>query len=519
MKQKMKLLKKNLFGVFLMSTLALIPMGILHADDTKILWGIGDNFGGATGSALLKDADVKLLSHWYNGRQDLSWIRGYKNSNTISNHYGNGYGIQLIVWLAQNRTTADYAITEQFLIDIKELTEIFKGNGPNYGPLYIVLFTELETYPPAGGGEAAEVYKQKLSQAYINAAEVIHDTYNKAQVGLGFGGYDWPEQVPSNRNIDRWEAAIAASDFTCVQQMQSYKNWQQIPGKTRNSVRQLGTYGKPVMISHFKIWSGGPDDNPDPYEKKVADAQGAFNSFMDNMFTETSLSSMYSDGLRAWVFMNDEYIRKHCDDDEVYLRAMNFVKNHNNKNPLMSRQVLPPPPIENVDVLLEYPFDDGSFNPVISNEAGFSATALTNHYLSFDIFDSPEDPHGANGGKWIQDHGQGPDHVNAISEAEAVNQNSGNQKNNYLSFTVTPESGNKLDFSWLTFDIQARTGDPDEPPALTYHAALYSSKQGWNSRIGNTISVTSNGVRHLFNVNIPFLLFCPKIVSIYHPFH
>ena len=93
MKQKMKLLKKNLFGLFLLCILLLIPPGILHADDnnTQILWGIGDNFGGATGSALLQDADVKLLSHWYNGRQDLSWIRGYKNSNTVSNHYGNGY--------------------------------------------------------------------------------------------------------------------------------------------------------------------------------------------------------------------------------------------------------------------------------------------------------------------------------------------------------------------------------------------------------------------------------------------
>ena len=397
----------------------------------------------------------------------------------------------MIVWLAQNRQTADYAIGEQFLTDIKELTEIFKGNGPNYGPLYIVLFTELETYPPAGE-PASENYKRALSDNYLKAVEIIRDTYDKAQVGLGFGGYSWPEQVPASRDVARWEEAIAVSDFTCVQQMQSYRNWHQLPGKIRNSVRQLGTYDKPVMISHFKIWSGGPDDNPDPYEKKVADAQGAFDNFMDDMFTEASLSSLYADGLRAWVFMNDEYIRKHCDDDEVYLRAMNFVKNHNDKNPLISRQVFPPPPIESVDMLLEFPFDDGSWEAVISSEAGFTASPLTNRYLSFDIFSTPDDPHAENGGKWIQDHGQGPDHVNALNEGEAINPNSGNQKNNYLSFTVTPENGNQLDFSWLSFDIQARTGDPDNPPSLTYHAALYSSLQGWNSRIGSSISVSSN---------------------------
>ncbi|GAB6121518.1 hypothetical protein [Dysgonomonas termitidis] len=458
---------------------------------TKILWGIGDNFTGAKSSALLNETSIKLVSHWYNGPQDMSWIRGYKNQTTVSDIYAQGYGIQLIVWLAQNRETADYAIGDQFQDDIKELTEIFKGNGPNYGPLYIVLFTELETYPPSGEA-AAENYKKQLSAAYIKAAGTIHDTYDKAWVGLGLGGYHWPQAIPGTRDITRWDEAIEASDFTCVQQMQSYKNWQQIPGKTRNAVSQLGTYNKPVMVSHFKIWSGGPDDNPDPIDKKIADAQGAFDLFMDDMFTNASLDALYADGLRAWVFMNDEYIRKHGDEDKVYLRAKNFVSLHNEENPVMKREYTPTLPPGQVDVLLSYDFNGSSLEPVINNAGTITASGLNNHNLSFELFSTQGDPHTSDGGKWIRDHGQGADHINALTENEAVNINSGNQKNNYLSFTISPSDNKKLDLYWFTFDIQARTGAPDTPPELTYFAALYTCKDGIINHTGKTVSVSSN---------------------------
>jgi|GEM_PF-3351848 len=458
----------------------------------KIIWGIGDNFTGATNSALFQETNLKLISHWYNGPQDLSWIRGYRNQTTVSDFYEQGYGIQLIVWLAQNRETADYAIGEQFQQDIQELVEIFKGNGPHYGPLYIVLFTELETYPPAGDPEAAEIYKQQLSEAYIRAANTIHETYDQAQVGLGLGGYHWPEQIPGTRDIARWESAIAASDFTCVQQMQSYQNWQQIPGKTRNAVRQLGTYNKPVMVSHFKIWSGGPADNPDPIEKKIADAQGAFDAFMDDLFTEESLNALYADGLRSWVFMNDEYIRKHSDTDAVYMRAKDFIIAHNEENPLMQREIVPTAPPEEIATLLNYRFDEGTSVPIIDQSANITAGDLQNHNLSFSVFTDPSDPHATQGGKWIHDHGQGPDHINAITENEAINVNSGNQKNNYLSFTITPSANKKLDLYWLTWDLQARTGNPSSPPELTYYAALYINKNGVISRIGSPVAVNAN---------------------------
>lgn len=465
----------------------------LNQPVTKLIWGIGDNFAGARNSALLHDTNLKLISHWYNGPQDMSWICGYKEQTTVSDFYSEGYGIQLIIWLAQNRETADYAIGEQFQNDIRELIEIFKGNGPCYGPLYVVLFTELETYPPAGGGQAAEEYKQCLSQAYIQAAKIIHDTYDKALVGLGLGGYHWPEQVPGTRDITRWEAAIEVSDFTCVQQMQSYKNWSQIPGKTRNAVHQLGSYGLPVMVSHFKIWSGGPDDNPDPIEKKISDAQNAFNLFMDNMFTDESLKTLYADGLRAWVFMNDEYIRKHGDGDEVYGRAMNFIASHNEENPLMQREAMPPTPSpENYSTILVYDFDDGTLEPVVEKNIDITAGTFQNYNLSFTVFSSSSDPHAINDGKWIQDHGQGPTHINALTENEAINVNSGNQKNNYLSFTITPSNDKKLNLYWVTWDMQARTGDPSTPPELVYYAALYSCKDGILTPIGKPCSVASN---------------------------
>jgi hypothetical protein len=61
-------------------------------------------------------------------------------------------------------------------------------------------------------------------------------------------------------------------------------------------VRQLGGFGKPVMISHFKLWG------------EAGCQRSAFDEFGREMFTEASLRALAGDGLFAWTFMADHFI-------------------------------------------------------------------------------------------------------------------------------------------------------------------------------------------------------------------
>jgi hypothetical protein len=261
-----------------------------HRKRLRILWGIGDQLSGAVQTPIYKHAPVNMVTAWYNGPGDLGWMSGYQSSSTISDLYGQGKAIELVVWLGQH---ADYAVSSQFQEDAKALARIFKGNGPHYGPLYVVLFTELETYSSDPG------YFPNLKRAYFQAMATFH-RYANANVALGLGGYAW-EATP-DRDLGFWDDAIKASDFTAVQAMQACdneKNGQNIiVPQIRSSVKQLGTYGKPVMISHFKLW-GDPGCQT-----------AAFDKFMGEVFTHRSLSALAADNLFAWSFMADYYINR-----------------------------------------------------------------------------------------------------------------------------------------------------------------------------------------------------------------
>jgi hypothetical protein len=256
---------------------------------SRVVWGIGDQLGPAQANPLYTDGGAKMVSSWFNNPGDLSWMKGYPGSD-FNNQYAANRALELIVWLADS---TDYAISPQFQTDIRALTRIYKGTGPNYGPLYIVLFTEFETYKD---GDLA--YRAKLLSAYLSAVAVIHSEYSKARVALGFGGYGW--DGVHDRDLTPYRQAIAASDFTAVQHMQacdSDANGQNIMvPKIRSSVKQLGSYGKPVMISHFKLWGD------------AACQTSAFDRFSKEMFSDASLAALTADKLFAWNFMSDHFI-------------------------------------------------------------------------------------------------------------------------------------------------------------------------------------------------------------------
>lgn len=256
---------------------------------SRVLWGIGDQLGPAQSNQLYTDGGAKMISSWFNNPGDLDWMKGYPGSD-FNNQYAANRALELVVWLADS---TDYAISPKFQTDIRTLTRLYKGSGPNYGPLYIVLFTEFETYK---NGDPA--YQAKLMSAYLSAVAVIHSEYSKARVALGFGGYGW--DGVHDRDLTAYRQAIEASDFTAVQHMQacdSDENGQNIMiPKIRSSVQQLGSYGKPVMISHFKLWGD------------TACQTSAFDRFSREMFSDASLAALTANRLFAWNFMSDHFI-------------------------------------------------------------------------------------------------------------------------------------------------------------------------------------------------------------------
>jgi hypothetical protein len=257
----------------------------------RILFGLGDEISAAVSAPLYRHGGVDMVTSWYNGPADLGWISGYAETDIISNLYGQGKALELVVWLADDPS---YAVSAQFQSDLAKLITVFKGNGPYYGPLYVVLFTEFETYSSQPG------YNLELRSAYLTAVRTIHAAYRQAYVALGFGGYDWSAANPE-RDLSFWEPAIAASDFTAFQAMQDdtsvARDGQNIVvPEIEDAVRQLGGYGKPVMISHFKLW-GEP-----------AGVSSAFARVAATLLRRPELNKLWAEGLFAWDFMGDDYV-------------------------------------------------------------------------------------------------------------------------------------------------------------------------------------------------------------------
>lgn len=272
------------------------------ASGPRILWGIGDQLGPALESPLYRDGIAAMVTAWFNGPGDLDWMRDAQGP-AVERIYAAGGVVELVVWLDDD---PDYAISERFTADLRLLTRLHKGPGPHHGPLYVVLFTEFETYR---GGDPA--YQASLLAAYRRAVGVIHQEYDRARVALGFGGYGW--DGVQERDLAPYRDAIAASDFLAVQLMEPCEGEENGPGngvfRVRASVRQLGRLGKPVMLSHFKLY--GPEDCQ----------RAAFERFTAEMFTTASLGGLARDGLFAWSFMADDYINQAGREDGLVRRT------------------------------------------------------------------------------------------------------------------------------------------------------------------------------------------------------
>ncbi len=197
-----------------------------NESNIEIIWGIGNEIPMAQETPLFREAPVKMITSWFSKPGDLEWMRYYPERNTLASLYGQGYAQQLIIWLADY---PEYAISGEFQTDLEELIEIFKGDGPSYGPLYVVLFTEYETY------SNDPEYFHQLRDAFLESQNTIKQVYESANVAIGFGGYGW--SGIARRELKDWEIEVLeAGDFTAVQAHHHVSNIDLMIPQIRNSV-------------------------------------------------------------------------------------------------------------------------------------------------------------------------------------------------------------------------------------------------------------------------------------------
>jgi hypothetical protein len=112
---------------------------------------MGSEASGALKTPLVQQSPVKMLTSWYNGHNDFSWINGW-HSSFIPSLYAKGYVLQLVVWSGDPEVNLNtrygpacgraYPVSSQFLQDMVSLAKTFQGNGS----LYVSLFAEFSTY-------------------------------------------------------------------------------------------------------------------------------------------------------------------------------------------------------------------------------------------------------------------------------------------------------------------------------------------------------------------------------------
>jgi hypothetical protein len=262
---------------------------------------MGPEADGALRTRLVEDTPVRMLTNWYNGPNDLTWMSGWKDS-VVPHAYASGYALHLIIWTGDPEVTLStkygtacgraYPLSESFDSDMARVADVFAGSGSG-PPLYVTLFTEFQTYACTDNAwnpnPQTNAYYRALKDRYLEAASVIRAHAPNAKVSLGWGGWqarwDDPSTGGGRSMFQHFADVMAVSQFQSFQAMQSDANVNDV----RNMTSILGAYG-PVMLAHYK-----PDDG----------SQTTFDADMAAIMTDTYLQQVSRLGLFALSFIDD----------------------------------------------------------------------------------------------------------------------------------------------------------------------------------------------------------------------
>jgi hypothetical protein len=287
-------------GILLASGIVGTAYLIKSPTPSKVLFGIGPEADSARQTPLAAQSPIKMLSSWYNGPNDLSWMSGWQH-DTIPSAYAAGYALHLIVWTGDPEKTMStthgdacgrsYPLSPDFLDDMTRLATIFAGpkGGP---PLYVTMFTEFQTYPCVDNSYSPDQpttnYYLALKDQYRAAYAIFHRLAPNAEVSLGWGGwqasYDDPATGGGRAMFGEFADILRMSDFESFQAMDSRSNTAAISAM----VSILGAYG-PVMLAHYK-----PDDG----------SQSVFDADLRTVLSPPFLRGLVAHGLFAISLMD-----------------------------------------------------------------------------------------------------------------------------------------------------------------------------------------------------------------------
>ena len=168
-----------------------------------------------------------MLTSWFNGTSDLSWISRWKNAE-VAHDYAAGYALHLIVWSGEGNSKIStpygtacgraYPLSAQFLKDMAQLAQIFRG--PARSRLYVTLFAEFQTYPCSEDNWSAEpastAYLMALKDQYLAALKVFQKELakGKKKIGIFYGAAHMPdfekrlrEDFGLKRDSEQWLTA------------------------------------------------------------------------------------------------------------------------------------------------------------------------------------------------------------------------------------------------------------------------------------------------------------------------
>jgi hypothetical protein len=271
------------------------------AGGPKLLFGIGTEADAAQRTQLARQAPVRMLTSWYNGPGDLSWMSGWR-TGTVPRAYAAGFALHLVVWTGDPEGPVStsygpacgrgYPLSSRFVGDMQQLAQTFAGQagGP---PLYVTLFTEFQTYPCTDNRWSPDSqttnYYKALQDRYRAAYDVFHRYAPNAKVSIGWGGwqasYDSPGDGGGRSLFGHFADVMRMSDFQSFQAMANDGNLADI----RDMVAVLGGYG-PVMLAHYK-----PDNG----------SQATFDADVHGILTDAFLGAETRAGLFAVSFMDN----------------------------------------------------------------------------------------------------------------------------------------------------------------------------------------------------------------------
>jgi len=233
----------------------------------KILFSVGTEANGDRAGTLANSAPLGMLSSWYNGPSDLSWMSGWETTE-VPHDYAAGYEMHLIVYSSEAKVTQStpygtacgqpYAISAEFLANMERLARIFRP--PANRTLYVTLFSEFQTYACDGnewsGNPQTTAYYEALKAQYLAALKIFHRLAPGSKVSLGWGGWQarWngPATGAGRSLFKHFADVMRDSDFESFEVINSATDTSDILGMAG----ELRHYG-PVMLAYYRPPEGG----------------------------------------------------------------------------------------------------------------------------------------------------------------------------------------------------------------------------------------------------------------------